>query len=65
MRKPTDGKNGNHEIDGKAASHNSQTSHDSPSLILPPRGDYPNLAFLPEVRGGLPDNLPVLPALSQ
>lgn len=43
MSKVIDGKNGNHESNGKAISYNSHTSHDSPSLILPPRGDYQTL----------------------
>jgi len=43
MNKAGDGKNGNHESNGKVSSQNSQTSHDSPSLILPPRGDYQTL----------------------
>ncbi len=43
MRKAVDGTNGNHEINGKASPQNSQTSHDSHSLILPPRGDYQTL----------------------
>jgi hypothetical protein len=30
-------------VDGEASSQNSQTSHDSQSLILPPRGDYQTL----------------------
>ena len=40
MRKPVYGKNGKDESNGKASSQN---SHDSPSLILPPRGDYKTL----------------------
>jgi four helix bundle suffix protein len=46
MSKKVDGKNGNHGSNGKAPSHNShisQTSHDTPSLVLPPRGDYQTL----------------------
>jgi four helix bundle suffix protein len=52
MSKRFDGKNGNHESDGKGVFHNSHTSHDSHasqpspnshSLILPPRGDYQTL----------------------
>jgi four helix bundle suffix protein len=43
MSKAGDGKNGNHEINGKAPPQNSQSSHDSPFLILPPRGDYQTL----------------------
>ena len=43
MKKMVDGKNGNQEINGKASSQNSQTSHDSQPLILPPRGDYQTL----------------------
>ena len=46
MSMERDGKNGNHESNenhGKASSQNSQTSHDSRSLILPPRGDYQTL----------------------
>lgn len=43
MSKVLDGKNGNHENNGKALSHNSQTSHDSQPLILAPRGDYQTL----------------------
>ena len=43
MSKVVDGKNGNHESDGKASSHNSQTSYESHLLILPPRGDYQTL----------------------
>ena len=35
--------NGNHESNGKVSSQNPQTSHDSPSLILPPRVDYQTL----------------------
>ena len=38
-----DGKNRNHESNGKASPQNSQTSHDSQFLILPPRGDYQTL----------------------
>ena len=41
--KTRDGKNGNHGSDGKAIFHNTHASHDSPSLILPPRGDYQTL----------------------
>lgn len=43
MSKERDGNNGNYESNGKAFSQNSQTSHDSPSSILPPRGDYQTL----------------------
>ena len=43
MSKVVDGNNGNHENKGKELSHNSQNSHESPSLILPPRGDYQTL----------------------
>jgi four helix bundle suffix protein len=38
-----DGKNENHAINGKTSPQNSQTSHDSQFLILPPRGDYQTL----------------------
>lgn len=46
MSKVVDNNNGNHvnyESNGKELSHDSHTSHDSPSLILPPRGDYQTL----------------------
>lgn len=43
MTKPLDGKHGNHESNGEASSQHSQTSHNSPYLILPPRGDYQTL----------------------
>ncbi|KAF0218325.1 MAG: hypothetical protein FD174_2942 [Geobacteraceae bacterium] len=43
MSKMVDGKNGNHESNENTSSQNSQVSHDSPSLILPPRGDYQTL----------------------
>lgn len=45
MSRVINGKNGrneNHESNGKSC-HNSQTSHDSLALILPPRGDYQTL----------------------
>lgn len=43
MNKIIDGNNGNPENNGKAVSHSSQTSHNSHSPILPPRGDYQTL----------------------
>jgi len=43
MSKVFDGNNGNHENKGKTSPHHSQHSHESPSLILPPRGDYQTL----------------------
>jgi hypothetical protein len=43
VSKARDGINGSHESNGKASSQNAQTSHDSPTLILPPRGDYQTL----------------------
>jgi four helix bundle protein len=49
VSKAVDGKNENHGIYGiygsndEAPSHNSQASHESPSLVLPPRGDYQTL----------------------
>jgi four helix bundle suffix protein len=43
VNKVVDGKNVNYARKGKGASQDSQTSHDSPSLILPPRGDYQTL----------------------
>ena len=43
MNKNDNGKNGNHKNNGKTSSQNSQISHNSPSLILPPRGDYQTL----------------------
>jgi len=43
VSKVFDGSHGNHESYGKAATQNSQTSHDSQGLILPPRGDYQTL----------------------
>jgi hypothetical protein len=43
VSKTHDGKNGNPESDGKTTFQNSQASLDSPSLILPPRGDYQTL----------------------
>jgi four helix bundle suffix protein len=43
MSKVIDGNNGNRENKGKTSSHNSRNSQDSPSLILPPRGDYQTL----------------------
>jgi len=43
VSKTHDGKNGKHESNGKAIFQNSQASHDSPPLILPPRGDYQTL----------------------
>lgn len=43
MSKIIHGNNENPGNHGKASSHTSQVSHDSPSLILPPRGDYQTL----------------------
>jgi four helix bundle suffix protein len=43
VNKIIDGKNGNHESNGKTTSCDSQSSHDSHSSILPPRGDYQTL----------------------
>ena len=44
MKKIDDGKHGNDENYGKATpSHDSHSSHNSQSLILPPRGDYQTL----------------------
>ena len=43
MSRVIEGNNGNLENKGKTSSHHSQNSHDSPSLILPPRGDYQTL----------------------
>lgn len=44
MKKSGDGKHGNDENYGKATpSHDSHSSHNSQSLILPPRGDYQTL----------------------
>jgi four helix bundle suffix protein len=43
VSKVIDGNNGNSKSDGKASSQNSQTSHESQFLILPPRGDYQTL----------------------
>ena len=42
MNNGIDGKNGN-EKKNETLPHASQSSHDSPSLILPPRGDYQTL----------------------
>lgn len=39
----SDGNHRKHENNGKAPSPDSQNSHDSQSLILPPRGDYQTL----------------------
>lgn len=43
MKKNADGKNGNHENDGRKNLHDSHDSHNSQSLILPSRGDYQTL----------------------
>lgn len=43
MSKVVDGKNVNTGSTGKKTLHDSHTSHDSPSSIMPPRGDYQTL----------------------
>jgi four helix bundle suffix protein len=43
MSKTVHGNNENHVSNGKTPSQNSHISHESPSLILPPRGDYQTL----------------------
>lgn len=43
MSKVVDGNNENDRSNGKKTLHDSHASHTSPSLILPPRGDYQTL----------------------